>query len=53
MGEDDEGGCQSIQSKPEDRHTTIFRQRSDSDDNYPDDIDEFEYDEDGYAIFPF
>ena len=30
-----------------------FDSDSDSDDNYPDDIDEFEYNEDGHAIFPF
>ena len=30
-----------------------FNSDSDSNDNYTDDIDEFEYNEDSHAIFPF
>ena len=53
MGEDDEGGCQGVQSKPEVHNTSIFQQQQWQWRRLPDDIDEFEDDEDGHAILPF
>ena len=53
MGEDDEGGCQGVWSKPKSVIHRYFNSNSDNDDNYPDNIDEFEYKEDGHVIFPF